>query len=97
MSFYSYKNATPACCPGSISGNALDGLQERVCVQVKRVYDSALSQQQIDNAVVTITSFAQVSSGCSSNSCSKGREDNGTRGQRKSRVKVGFIEKAGFQ
>ena len=38
MSFYSYKNANPACCPGSISGNALDGLQEKVCVQVKRVY-----------------------------------------------------------
>ena len=70
MSFYSYKNATPACCPGMINGNALDGLQEKVCVQVKRVYDSALQQQQIDNAVVTITSFAQVSSGC--NSCSNG-------------------------
>ena len=66
MSFYSYKNATPACCPGTINGNALDGLQERVCVQVKRVYDSAMQQQQIDNAVVTITSFAQVSSGCGS-------------------------------
>lgn len=72
MSFYSYKNATPACCPGTISGNALDGLQERVCVQVKRVYDSALTQQQIDNAVVTITSFAQVSSGCGCCSCSNG-------------------------
>ncbi|MBR6569866.1 MAG: hypothetical protein IKK75_05375 [Clostridia bacterium] len=66
MSFYSYKNAQTACCPGVINGNALDGLQEKVCVQVKRVYDSALQQQQIDNAVVTITSFAQVSSGCSS-------------------------------
>lgn len=65
MSFYSYKNATPTCCPGAINGNALDGLQEKVCVQVKRVYDSALQQQQIDNAIVTITSFAQVSSGCS--------------------------------
>jgi len=63
MSFYSYKNATPACCPGAINGNALEGLQEKVCVQVKRVYDSALQQQQIDNAIVTITSFAQVSSG----------------------------------
>lgn len=71
MSFYSYKNANPACCPGSISGNALDGLQEKVCVQVKRVYDSALQQQQIDNAIVTITSFAQVSSSsCGCNSCS---------------------------
>ncbi|MDD6050475.1 MAG: hypothetical protein PUC00_04300 [Clostridiales bacterium] len=67
MSFYSYKNANASCCPGMISGDATQGLQEKVCVQVKRVYDSALWQEQIDNAVVTITSFAQVSSGC--NSC----------------------------
>ena len=65
MSFYSYKNANPSCCPGTISGSALDGLQEKICVQVKRVYDSALKQEQLDNAVVTITSYAQVvSSGC---------------------------------
>ena len=43
MSFYSYKNANPCCCPGTITnGSALDGLQEKVCVQVKRVYDSCL-------------------------------------------------------
>jgi len=73
MSFYSYKNANPACCPGAISGNALDGLQEKVCVQVKRVYDSALQQQQIDNAIVTITSFAQVSSSsCGCSNCNNG-------------------------
>lgn len=65
MSFYSYKNANPSCCPGTISGSALDGLQEKICVQVKRVYDSALKQQQLTNTVVTITSYAQVStSGC---------------------------------
>ena len=46
MSFYSYKNANPNCCPGTISGSALDGLQEKVCVQVKRVYDSAMTQEQ---------------------------------------------------
>ena len=45
MSFYSYKNANPNCCPGTISGSALDGLQEKVCVQVKRVYDSAMTQE----------------------------------------------------
>ena len=67
MSFYSYKNANPSCCPGTISGSALDGLQEKICVQVKRVYDSALKQQQLDNAVITITSYAQVTS---TNSCS---------------------------
>ena len=64
MSFYSYKNANASCCPGMISGDALNGLQEKVCVQVKRVYDSALWQEQIDNAVVTITSYAQVSNTC---------------------------------
>lgn len=77
MSFYSYKNAQPACCPGSINGNALDGLQEKVCVQVKRVYDSALQQTQIDNAIVTITSFAQVNNcgcSCSCGCCQDGND-----------------------
>ena len=70
MSFYSYKNANASCCPGTISGDATNGLQEKVCVQVKRVYDSALWQQQIDNAVVTVTSYAQVNnSGCGCNNC----------------------------
>lgn len=69
MSFYSYKNANPACCPGSIAGNALDGLQEKICVQVKRVYDSAMQQQQLDNRIVTITSYAQVASTCQCNAC----------------------------
>ena len=66
MSFYSYKNANPSCCPGTISGSALDGLQEKICVQVKRVYDSAIKQEQLDNAVVEITEYAQVvnTSGC---------------------------------
>ncbi len=69
MSFYSYKNANASCCPGVIAGDATQGLQEKVCVQVKRVYDSAMWQEQIDNAVVTITSYAQVSSSCGCNAC----------------------------
>ena len=69
MSFYSYKNANPCCCPGTISGSALDGLQEKVCVQVKRVYDSCLTQQQLTNQVVTITSYAQVANTCTCNAC----------------------------
>lgn len=69
MSFYSYKNASTTCCPGSISGNALDGLQEKICVQVKRVYDSCLQQQQLDDRIVTITSYAQVVNSCQCNSC----------------------------
>lgn len=70
MSFYSYKNANPCSCPGVISGSALDGLQEKVCVQVKRVYDSCLQQEQLDDKKVTITSYAMVANnncGCSCN------------------------------
>ena len=74
MSFYSYKNANPNCCPGTISGSALDGLQEKVCVQVKRVYDSAMTQEQLTKQTVTITSYAQVAnSGCG---CSCNNNDN---------------------
>ena len=69
MSFYSYKNANPSCCPGNISGSALDGLQEKVCVQVKRVYDSGLTQKQLDDQIVTITSYAQVANTCQCNAC----------------------------
>ena len=55
MSFYSYKNANPACTPGSIAGNAIDGLQEKVCVQVKRVYDSCMQQVQLDDVIFDLT------------------------------------------
>ena len=69
MSFYSYKNANATCCPGTITGSALDGLQEKVCVQVKRVYDSCLQQEQLDDKVITITSYAQVAPSCQCNCC----------------------------
>ncbi len=43
MSFYSYKNANSTQCPCSVSANeVLSGLNERVCIQVQRVYDSCL-------------------------------------------------------
>ena len=65
MSFYSYKNANANCCPGSVNAaNALDGIQEKVCIQVKRVYDSCLQQKQLTNVDVTITSYAQVVNNC---------------------------------
>ena len=71
LSLYSYKNSNPCACPGAISGNALDGLQEKVCVQVKRVYDSCLQQEQLDDKTVTITSYAMVAPSCN-NGCSCG-------------------------
>lgn len=68
MSFYSYKNANPACCPGTVAGNVLDGLDEKICIQVERVYDSCLQQEQLTNVDVTITSYAQVVNTCCCNS-----------------------------
>ena len=60
MSFYSYKNANAEASPGMVSGNILNGLNQRVCIQVKNVYDSCLSQQQLDDQEVTIENIVPV-------------------------------------
>ena len=60
MSFYSYKNANSDNSPGEVCGNILNGLNKRVCIQVKNVYDSALSQQQLDHEEVTIENIVPV-------------------------------------
>ncbi|MBQ8506461.1 MAG: hypothetical protein IJ466_03400 [Clostridia bacterium] len=83
MSFYSYKNANSDACPGVVNGSILNGLNQRVCIQVKNVYDSSLSQEQLDDEVVTIenivpvlpnntcrsTSSKSCSCNCSGNTC----------------------------
>ena len=49
MSFYSYKNSRSTHCPCSVGPNdVLSGLNEKVCIQVQRVYDSCLMQDQLD-------------------------------------------------
>lgn len=55
MSFYSYKNANADTSPGQITGNAMDGICERICIQVKNVYDSCLQQEQLNNKEVTVS------------------------------------------
>ena len=60
MSFYSYKNANSENSPGEVCGSILNGLNKRVCIQVKNVYDSALSQQQLDGEEVTIENIVPV-------------------------------------
>ena len=65
MSFYSYKNANAAMSPGCITGNPLEGLNQRVCVHVKNVYDSCLQQEQLSNQVITVSGIVPVlSDGC---------------------------------
>lgn len=46
MSFYSNHNAGTHHCPCSVIGSdVLNGLNEKVCIQVQRVYDSCLWQK----------------------------------------------------
>ncbi len=64
MSFYSYKNSNAAHCPCTVAGNeVLSGLSEKVCIQVQRVYDSCLYQEQLDDQRVTLLSYGLVPSG----------------------------------
>ena len=60
MSFYSYKNAHSDTCPGVVNGNILSGLNQRVCVQVKNVYDSCMQQEQLDDQRITIENIVPV-------------------------------------
>lgn len=42
-------------CPGPIKGNPSSGLTEKVCLQVKKVFDACIKQMQEENLTVTIT------------------------------------------
>ncbi len=53
MSFLNNNSADR--CPGNISGNPINGLCEKVCIQVKKVFDACMSQQSLENTSVTLT------------------------------------------
>ena len=73
MSFYSYKNANSTHCPCNLASNEiLNGLNERVCIQVQRVYDSCLYQEQLDEQRVTLVSYGLVPG---SGSCANGDQN----------------------
>ena len=48
-------------CPGQINGNPLNGLCEKVCVQVKKVFDACMQQTQFNDIVLTLTNFTPPS------------------------------------
>ncbi|MDL2207083.1 hypothetical protein LJC33_09300 [Eubacteriales bacterium OttesenSCG-928-N13] len=60
MSFYSYKNANADLCPGTVTGNVCNGLSEKICIQVKNVYDACLQQEQLDDVEVTVSNIVPV-------------------------------------
>ncbi|MBQ3047844.1 MAG: hypothetical protein IJD48_02395 [Clostridia bacterium] len=52
MSFYTCNRS--GNCPGVISGNPLNGICEKACIQVDKVLDSAMRQIQQTNILVTL-------------------------------------------
>lgn len=44
-------------CPGSINGNPINGLCEKVCIEVKKVFDACMQQNQLTNIVLPITNL----------------------------------------
>ena len=53
MSFYS--NFQSDKCPGTITGNPLNGLLEKVCIQVEKVFDAGIRQTQMENYSLVLT------------------------------------------
>ena len=55
MSFYS---GTPQCCyPGPLTGNPINGLCEKACIEVKKVFDACMKQVQENGVTVTVSGF----------------------------------------
>lgn len=54
MSFFS-NNFHSDKCPGTISGNPLNGLCEKVCIQAQKIFDACIKQIQLENLTLTLT------------------------------------------
>ena len=48
-------------CPGQITGNPLNGLCEKVCIEVKKVFDACMQQSQLNALVLNITDLTPAS------------------------------------
>ena len=53
MSFFSGNRQ--GCNPGPITGNPLQGLCEKACIQTTKVFDACMKQLQLDNTQITLT------------------------------------------
>lgn len=56
MSFFS--NFQSDKCPGTINGNPLNGICEKVCIQAQKIFDACIKQMQIENYTVRVTDFS---------------------------------------
>lgn len=55
MSFFS--NFQSDKCPGTLTGNPINGLTEKVCIQVEKIFDAGIKQTQIENYTLELTSL----------------------------------------
>ena len=53
MSFFS--NFQSDKCPGAITGNPLNGLTEKVCIQAEKIFDAGIKQTRLENYSLTLT------------------------------------------
>ena len=53
MSFFS--NFQSDKVPGTISGNPINGLCEKVCIQAQKIFDACIKQIQLENYTLTLT------------------------------------------
>jgi len=49
-------NVRPDRMPGPINGNPTQGLCEKVCIQVRKVFDACIRQETLSNTPITLTS-----------------------------------------
>ncbi len=55
MSFFS--NFSSDHCPGTISGNPLNGLCEKVCIQAEKIFDAGIIQTRLENYTIALRDF----------------------------------------
>lgn len=48
-------------CPGQITGNPINGLCEKVCIEVKKVFDACMQQSQLNGVILNITDLTPAS------------------------------------
>ena len=59
MSFYS--NFQSDKCPCAITGNPINGLTEKVCIQAEKIFDACIKQSQMENYTLTLTDLTPAS------------------------------------
>lgn len=54
-------NCKPEKMPGPLKGNPLQGLCEKACIQVNKVFDACMKQETITNVLINVTNITPTS------------------------------------